>query len=379
MPEEKHSSRNDGFFRTLFKNIRKMNSRKILLSAALCSGAFQAIACTGIALSARDGSYVQSRTIEWARGLLESQYVIIPRGERIVSYTPLDADGIRFEARYGVVGLSVVQKEFIAEGINEAGLSAGLFFFPRYGSYLPYDPAFKSTTLSDLQVTAWILSQFSTIDQLREAISSVRIVGLEATSVVHWRIGEPSGRQVVLEIVDGQPRFYENPVGVLTNAPGFEWQLTNLNNYVNLHPGDAPQQELGSFTLRPIGGNSGFLGLPGDATPPSRFVRAAFLRATAPQQQTGFETVLQCFHLLNNFDIPIGIEHPAGQAPDIPSATQWTSAIDLSGRKVYYKTAYNNTIRCIDLSEIDFGRVAYQWHPLDEVREQPVEKIVIGK
>ena len=174
-----------------------------------------------------------------------------------------------FTSKYGVVGLAVVQKEFIAEGINEAGLSAGLFFFPQYGGYEQYDPAQSDRTLADLQLVAWILTQFSTIDQVKAAIASVRVVGLEPSSVVHWRIGEPSGRQVVLEIVGGGPHFYENEVGVLTNAPGFEWQLTNLNNYVNLYPGDAPARRLSGITLRPIGGNSGFLGLPGDATPPS--------------------------------------------------------------------------------------------------------------
>lgn len=345
--------------------------------SALCCGAFRAIACTGIALSAKDGSYIQSRTIEWSRGVLKSEYVIIPQGYATTSYTPTGTNGLTFTARYGVVGLSVEMEKFIAEGINEAGLSAGLFFFPHYGSYQPYDPGENERTLADLQVTSWILTQFATIDQVKEAISSVRIVGLEPSSVVHWRIGEPSGRQVVLEIVDGQAHFYENPIGVLTNAPGFEWHLTNLNNYVNLFPGDAPEQSLGNLTLRPVGGNSGFLGIPGDATPPSRFVRAAFYRATAPQQATAFQTVQQCFHLLNNFDIPIGIEHPLGEAPDIPSATQWTSAIDLTNRRVYYKTAYNNTIRCIDLKDIDFSKVKYTVHPLDTQQQQPVEMITI--
>ena len=109
--------------------------------AAVCGSSFQAVACTGIALTAADGSYVQSRTIEWARGVLQSEYVVIPRGQRLRSFTPLGADGMTFTAKYGVVGLSVVQKEFIAEGINEAGLSAGLFFFPQYGGYEPYEPA----------------------------------------------------------------------------------------------------------------------------------------------------------------------------------------------------------------------------------------------
>lgn len=342
-----------------------------------CCGTFQAVACTGIALTAVDGSYVQSRTIEWSLGELDSEYVVIPRGEQLFSFTPTGEKGLRYSAKYGLVGLSVARSEFIAEGINEAGLSAGLFFFPRYGGYESYDPSQNDRTLGDLQAVTWILSQFASIDELKAGLSSVRIVALTEMSVVHWRIGEPSGRQVVLEIVGGVPHFYENEVGVLTNAPGFEWHLTNLNNYVNLRSGDAPAQRLGGIELYPFGGNSGFLGIPGDDTPPSRFVRAAFYRATAPKRATAFETVQQCFHLLNNFDVPVGIEHPLGESPDIPSATQWTSAIDLTNRKVYYKTAYNNSIRCIDLNGIDFAKVGYQSHPLDEVREQPVVSIEI--
>ena len=286
-----------------------MTKNLLLGIAAVCGSTFQAVACTGISLTSRDGSYVQARTIEWARGVLQSEYVIIPRGQQLTSFTPTGVNGLTFTAKYGVVGLAVVQKEFIAEGINEAGLSAGLFFFPHYGGYETYDAAQNQRTLADLQVTEWLLSQFSTIDEVKAALSSVRVVGLE----------------------------------------------------------------------KPTGGNSGFLGIPGDATPPSRFVRAAFYRGTAPQRATGFDTVQQCFHLLNNFDIPIGIEHSQGDIPDIPSATQWTSAIDLTNRKVYYKTAYNNSIRCIDLKSIDFSKVKYQSQPLDKIQEQPVEMVKIPR
>ncbi|WP_308501807.1 choloylglycine hydrolase family protein [uncultured Alistipes sp.] len=354
-----------------------MSIKQGLLALAALFAASEVLACTGISLTAADGSYVQSRTIEWGDSALESFYVIIPRGQQLQSLTPDGGTGLAFRARYGVVGLAVVQQEFIAEGINEAGLSAGLFFFPQYGSYETYEPAMSDRTLVDLEVAQWILTQFSTIDEVKAAISGVRIVGLEANAVVHWRIGEPSGRQVVLEIVGGVPHFYENEVGVLTNAPGFEWQVTNLNNYVNLRPGSVEPYKMDATTLRAFGATAGFLGLPGDDTPPSRFVRAAFFRATAPQRATAFATVQECFHLLNNFDVPIGLEHPAGQCPDIPSATQWTSAIDLTHRVVYYKTAYNNTIRTIDLAQINFAKVRYQSHPLDRVQEQPVERITV--
>ncbi len=347
----------------------------LLGAAAVIGGTYPSVACTGISLTAADGSYVQARTIEWSHSPLKSEYVIIPRGEALQSYTPTGLNGIKWSAKYGAVGMAVVEKEFIAEGINEAGLSAGLFFFPDYGSYVAYNSAYNGYTLADLQVVQWMLTNCATIEEVKQAIENVTIVGLERSAVVHWRIGEPSGRQVVMEIVGGAIHFYENVVGVLTNAPGFEWHLANLNNYVNLRPGDAPSYQLGDEKLTPIGGSSAMLGLPGDFTPPSRFVRAAFFRNTAPQRATGKDTVLECFHLLNNFDVPIAIENPAEKS--LPSATQWTSAIDLTNRKVYYKTAYNSAIRCIDLLSIDFTKVEYQSHPLDTVQQESIENVEI--
>lgn len=352
----------------------------ISLLFSILSIPFRTEACTGLSLRAKDGAYVQARTIEWGDGYLPSQYVIIPRGQQIKTYTPTGLNGATFETKYGVVGLSIIQKEFIAEGLNEAGLSAGLFYFPRYGSYSGYNPAENHRTVNDLQLVAWMLAQFSSVDEVKTALPSIRIIGIDepgTTSTVHWRIGDADGNQAVLEIVNGIPHFYDNPVGVLTNSPGFEWQLTNLNNYINLFPGGVSPHQLSSFTLTAFGAGSGFLGLPGDVTPPSRFVRIAFYRATAPRQSDGLATTLQCFHILNNFDIPIGIEHPAGKSPDIPSATQWTSAIDLTNRKVYYRTAYNSTIRCIDLKSIDFNSVHYQSFPLDKTQQQPIEYISI--
>lgn len=282
--------------------------------------------------------------------------------------------------KYGAVGLTIVREEFIAEGINEAGLSAGLFYFPHYGKYPAYDSTRNDRTLSDLQYVAWILSQFSSVDEVKAATQTVRVVSIDPSvgSTVHWRIADATGKQVVLEFIDGEPRFYDNEVGVLTNSPDFPWQITNLNNYVNLHPGNAEAQRIGNVRIFPFGAGSGFLGIPGDVTPPSRFVRIAFYKATAPACETGLDAVLQSFHILNNFDIPIGIEHPEGHAPDIPSATQWTSAIDLANRRLYYKTLYNNSIRCIDLQKIDFVRVGYQSHPLDAVRQQPIEELSIS-
>ena len=360
-----------------------MKKRQIILTlvtAALLGTAQSADACTGITLKSQDGHTIVARTIEWGGSDLNSRYVVVPRGYRQHSMLPDQKKGMLMPSRYGYVGLAVEMEQFVAEGINEAGLSAGLFYFPDYGRYEEYDPALASSSVADLQLVAWMLGGYATVDEVMRALRGIHVVGLDPrASTVHWRITDATGRQVVLEIVDGHMQFFDSRLGVLTNSPGYEWQMTHLNNYVNLHPGSAAPQKLGAVTLSQFGAGGAMLGLPGDITPPSRFVRAAFYQATAPQRPTAEDTVLECFQILTNFDIPIGIEFAAGQTPtDIPSATQWTSATDPTNRVIYYRTMYDSTIRSIDLKRIDFARTTYQAVPLDKVKQQPIVPVDVN-
>lgn len=353
--------------------------KNIFLSVFLLAG-MSIYACTGIALTAGDSSRVVARTTEWGNSVLNSLYVVAPRGQQFTSLTPTGDNGHKFTARYGYVGIATELDRFIVEGVNEAGLSAGLFFFPGYGKYTDYRADNNANTLCDMQFASWALATCATIEEAKEGLRQLDLVTLHhAIGSVHWRISEPSGRMVVLEVVDGEPRFYENELGVLTNSPGFEWQMTNLNNYVNLHSGEtAPINLNDKIQLRAFGAGAGMYGLPGDVTPPSRFVRAAFYQATAPQYATGEETVILGFQILSNFNIPIGVEHEQGKVPEgLPSATQWTAATDHKALKFYYRTAWNSTIRCIDLRSIRFDKVKYQWHPLDAVKQQPIEMVKI--
>jgi choloylglycine hydrolase len=354
----------------------------MIIAAAVLGGVFadKADACTGISLTAADGSRVVARTVEWAATPMQCGYVVAPRGHAHQSYTPTGENGLKYRAVYGYVGIYTEYEPFVVEGVNEAGLSAGLFFFPQYGDYAPYNKDKNDKTLCDMQFVSWVLSQFSSIDQLKAAISNIDLVTLNhKIGAVHWRIAQPDGRMVVLEIVGGVPHFYENTLGVLTNAPGFLWHMTNLNNYINLVPGSAPDNTIRSgITLQPLGHGSGMLGLPGDFTSPSRFVRATFFQTTAPVWSTGFETVVQAFHILNNFDIPVGSQHAKADIPKgLPSATQFTAVTDQKSMKFYYRTAWNSNIRCIDLNSIDFHKIKYQSHPLDNQQVQPVEVLKI--
>ena len=360
------------------KKMRTMNALGMWLAiACLALAPWLADACTGITLRSKGDTTIVARTIEWGGSDLNSQYVIVPRGYVSRSYTPTGVDGMTFAARYGYVGLAVEQKEFVAEGLNEAGFSAGLFYFPNYGSYEANDSTRKEQSIADLQLVSFLLGQCASVDEVKGWVEKIHVINVDPrASAVHWRFTDKSGRQLVLEIIDGKPRFHENSLGVLTNSPDLEWHLTNLNNYVNLYPGSAPVQKLGAADLRSFGAGSGFLGIPGDVTPPSRFVRAAFYQATSPRRDTAHETVLQCFQILNNFDIPVGVEFPLGKVPcDIPSATQWTSATDMVNGAIYFRTMYDSEIRKIDLRTIDFAKVHYQAKPMDSVKSQPIRTI----
>lgn len=361
----------------------------VLVAIALLLGSANCFACTGIALKASDGSRIVARTVEWAASPMQCGYVVVPRGYAQQSLTPEGQDGLRFTSKYGYVGIWTEYEAIVVEGVNEKGLSAGLFFFPNYGKYPDFSSADKAVTLSDMQLVSWALSQFSTIDEIKAAISGVKVTGLDSRiGSVHWRFSEPGGRIVVLEFTDGEPHFYENPLGVLTNSPGFEWQMLNLNNYVNLQPGSVSANRLmEGVVLNQFGGNSAMLGLPGDFTPPSRFVRAAFFQSSTPEWPTGFDTVCQAFHILNNFDVPVGVQRGKSNVSsdgtqdynpaNLQSATQFTSATDLNALRFYYRTAWNSNIRCIDLKSIDFRKVKFQKAVLDPDHRQPVEMVPI--
>ena len=360
------------------KKILLLSLTLALASLALASLASEAKACTGITLQTTTNHPVTARTIEWAAKPLNLMYVIVPRGHQHKSFLPDNTTkGMRYSSKFGYVGIAVEDKNYVMEGINELGLAAGLFYFPDYGEYMPFDPNQKDVTISDMQFVSWVLASFSSIDELVEQLDGIRVVGVDPrASTVHWRVTEPSGRQIVIEIMNQHINIHENPLGVLTNSPSLDWHLSNLNNYINLKPGTISTHSLGEQKLSSFSGGTGMLGLPGDMSSPSRFVRAAFLQTTAPIYPDARQTVIHAFHLMNNFDIPIGLQFSdTTQIPDMHSATQVTIVTDIMNGRLYYRTMYDSKIRCIYLSDIDFDEVTCQYEPLDFIAQEAIEYI----
>ena len=342
----------------------------------------EAQACTGISFRTQDGARLQARTIEWGGFSLNSQLVILPRGQKNTALTPQGPNGLSWTNKYGVVGISLVKDPFIGEGVNEKGLAAGIFYFSGYGSLAPFNPKRAKKSVADVELVRWMLTNFATVEEVIQGLKKIDIVtiyppqkGQTEASTGHWRIADATGRSIVLEIEDnGQRHIYENTAGVLTNSPSFPWQVTNLNNYVNLKSGTAKGFEANGIQIKSFGATSSLLGLPGDYTPPSRFVRAFFSIKTAPQMPNAEKGIRQAFQILKGFTIPIGMEFAPGEKiPNIPSATQWTALSNLSDREFYYNTMYNPLVRKVDLKKIDFETVQKTVSPL-ETQLEPVFK-----
>lgn len=354
----------------------KQLSYKLLL-AVLTAGllyAPEAYACTGIAINAQDGTRLLARTIEWKGGNLNSKLIVMPRGMKNTALTPAGENGKTWHNKYGAVGASTVEPRFVTEGVNEKGLNVGIFYFSHYGSLTPYEAKHAKKSVSDGELVRYMLTNFASVDEALEGLKKIEIIpigkpdasGHYATG--HWRMSDASGKSMILEITDrGERHIYENNLGVFTNSPGFPWHQSNLNNYIHLSGGETPDKTVGNVHLFSLGGGTNLMGLPGDLTPPSRLVRAFFFLHSAPVPADTYAAVTQAFHILNNFDLPIGAEYAPGEKiPDMPSATQWTAVSDVTHPAFYYRTMYNSAIRKVDLTKIDFAKVPYTVTDMDE-------------
>lgn len=348
-----------------------------------------AYACTGITVKTEKNEIIMARTVEYGEGNLHSKLIVSPRGKEYQSLTPDGKNnGLKWKGKYGFVGISLLNDLFIGEGINEAGLNAGLFYFPHYGNLKRFDPKLAKKTLVDLQFVSWMLSNFKNVDEVKEGLKKIIVTNIQYLDdgtplpTAHWRVADKNGGNIVIEIVNnGEVKIYENKVGILTNSPDYDWQIKNLNNYINLYAGNAENYEKNGQKIFSFGAGTGMLGLPGDITPPSRFVRAFFMLNTLKTPTNAYEGVIDSFHILNNFDIPIGLEYSKEHQKYIPegirSATQWTAASNLSDGEFYYKTMYNGQIRKVDLSKIDFSKVGFKSLPLDPDMKENIKEVEI--
>ena len=338
-------------------------------------------ACTGITLQAKDGSLVYGRTMEWGTFDLKSRILVMPRGYKYRGTTPEGLNGIEWTGKYGVAGLDALEKPIYADAMNETGLSAGLFYHPNYAEYKEYNPFNASKSMSPTDVMQYILSNFSSVDEVKKGMSNVEVVAviedvLGFPAPIHILVSEPSGKQLVIEWDKGEIQFFDAPLGVITNAPKYDWHITNLKNYINLSPVALPTVTVEDIDFSPLGGGSGMIGLPGDFTPPSRFVRAVAFSQTARPTTDGLDTTVELFRILDNFNVPLGAAEGNGSVDldGMLSSTIWTVAQDTKNKVIYYHTQHNRQIRKFDVNSINFDTLnEVKMYQLDDKKEQNIK------
>jgi len=329
-----------------------------------------AMGCTGVCIKAQDGSIIYARTLEFGADL-ESQVLFLPRGYQTVGTTASGNPGLTWKSRYAAVGMNAYDKNILADGVNEQGLAAGIFYFPDYAGYQKVTPADEAKSMAPWELVTWMLTNFATVEEIKAALPSIKVTAVPYGSKndvppLHYTAHDASGGSLVIEYVNGELHTYDNPIGVITNSPTFDWHITNLRNYIKLSDSNVSAIDVDGITLAPFGQGSGLMGLPGDFTPPSRFVRAVALSHYAIPGKDAEAAVKTAFHILDSFDIPLGVVRPDADSGEPMEYTQWTCASDLKNRKFYFHTYDDRQVRTVSLDEFNLDATEPTTIPLND-------------
>jgi len=316
--------------------------------------------CTDFLIIATDKTAVNGRSMEFGTNL-NSKLMVRAAGEKFQSPSPKGLNGLSWTSKYGYLGLTAMELPIVVDGMNTQGLSIGCLWLPG-SSYPPVANPSVALALEDF--AGWVLGNFSTVAEVQSALTQGQAQVWEGKWMtpllpLHFPIHDAQGNSIVVEFTNGQLQIYQNPVAVLTNDPPFPEQLTNVGNYAALSPWDAKHVEIGGQKFKPSGHGSGMLGLPGDSTPPSRFIRATYLKQFAKTPEDAAAANNLAFHILNDVDIPLGTSRShskLGKQED--DYTQWAVVKDLTN-KVFSVRFYDNMcVFSVNLNTLNFSQAA---------------------
>lgn len=336
-------------------------------------------ACTGIRLIAEDGGAVVGRTMEFGFDV-QSDVVVVPAGTELASSLSDPTQGMRYTSKYGMVGANILGMKVIVDGVNEKGLYVGGFYFPDYASYPELTAENSSRALAPEDYGAWLLANFASVEDVKANYDKVVLVPNPIKEIGgesfpgHFVVHDGTGACVVIEPVGKTLKLYDNPLGAFANSPEFPWHITNLRNYINLTALNVPPVEISGIRLAQLGQGTGMRGLPGDFSPPTRFVRAVAFSQSAMKLPTTEQTVPQVFHIMNAFDIPVGAVRDAHGGEVHNDFTVWTSVADLKNIRWLFRTYNDQNIRSVDVRTA-LEAAGEQVKVIEMDSQQPIEDI----
>ena len=249
-----------------------------------------------------------------------------------------------------LIGMATVRDGYplYAEAANERGLCMAGLSFPD-NAYYPHTLDDGKSNISPFELIPWVLGQCASVEEARSLLKETHITAVNFSedlplSPLHWIIADKND-SIVMEAVKEGVKIYDNPVGVLTNNPPFEFHLSNLSRYLNLSPHYPKDSVFKSVSLKPFGGGFGAIGLPGDWSSASRFVKAAFLKFCSPDCKDRIEGVTQFFHILDSVAMVNG-----GVVTADGRLEKTVYSCCISDGVYYYKTYANSSVCAVDMA-----------------------------
>lgn len=315
--------------------------------------------CTSIAW--KNGTFYFGRNLDLETAFGQ-RVVILPRN-RTLHFRMAKA----MEKHFAMIGMATVMdgEALFADAVNEKGLCIAGLNFPENAFY-PEPCRLEGDNIAPFELPWWLLGSCGTVDEAEALLKKTRIVCIPFSdsvpvSPLHWHIADRD-RSIVVECMRDGMKIHENPVGVLTNNPPFDFHLYNLSQYMNLTALHAENRFADEVELRPFGRGMGAFGLPGDASPSSRFVRAAFLTLNSECEPDEASSVSHFFHLLDSVAMTSGSVLAPGNKWE---HTLYSCCVNADEGVYYYKTYGNNRLTAVHLRHADLEGSALAEFPLE--------------
>ena len=312
--------------------------------------------CTAITYKTKDHYFGRTLDLEYT---YEEQVTVTPRNYEFRFRTKESV-----KRHYAIIGMATVADRYplYYEATNECGLSMAGLNFPGNAHYFPMTE--RKDNIASFEFIPWILSQCKDLTEAKRLLWKMNLCDISFSkafpiSPLHWMIAHKDKAITVESRKDGL-HIYDNPVGVLTNNPPFEYHMTHLCDYRNV-TARVPENRFGEVPLTTYSRGMGGIGLPGDVSSASRFVRAAFVKLNSVSGEDENASISQFFHILGAVEQQRGcVQLPDGSY----ELTAYTSCMNTDKGIFYYTTYENHAICAVDMHRCDLEGEKLYTYPL---------------
>ena len=315
--------------------------------------------CTSITYTTNDHYFGRNLDLEIS---YNEQVTITPRNFPFV-YRKVPKQ----TSHYAIIGMAAVVDNYplYYDATNEKGLSMAGLNFPENAHFFDENP--EKTNITPFEFIPWILSQCKNVEEARALLADINLVNINFSeelplSPLHWLLADQE-KSIVIESVAEGLKIYDNPIGVLTNNPTFDYQLFNLNNYRSVSPTTPKNHFSDQLDLSVYSRGMGGLGLPGDLSSASRFVKVAFTKLNSVKATTEQESVSQFFHILKSVEQQKGLCDVGNGKFEY---TIYSSCCNVDKGIYYYTTYTNSQINAVDMTKEDLDSTELLTYPLIE-------------